>query len=61
MLPLVPVSGSKPLILERLMLAELLKCPLPSEIEDFVSNEADEYGQLNLTAEISELPNVSKN
>lgn len=32
------------------MLTEQLKCPVSSEIKDFVSQEDDEYGQLNLRA-----------
>lgn len=43
----------KALKVERLMLTAQLKCcPVSSEIKDFVSNEGDEYGQLNLRAEV---------
>lgn len=35
------------------MLAEQLKgCPVSSEIKDFMSNEDDDFGQLNLTTEV---------
>lgn len=38
---------------ERLMLTEQLKhCPVSSEIEDSVTNEGDEDGQLELRAEV---------